>query len=333
MHETKYHTGDLSDYSFAVTGGAGFIGSHLTEYLLRHNAKRVVILDDLSTGSLENIESFKTPSLDYCLDTICNPEACENAFKDIDFVLHQAALCSVPRSMANPLATHEVNVTGFLNVLQAAVKCKVKRVVYASSSSVYGDSKSLPKRETDLCSPLSPYAASKLCDELYASVFSRNFHLQTVGLRYFNIFGPRQNPEGQYAAAIPLFITALLKGKTPIIYGDGKQTRDFTFIENVVQANIRALFAENISGEVFNIAVGQQTSVNELYDTLCTLAGARVEPHYSPTRKGDVTDSRAAIEKAEKMLSYSPHTDFRKGIELTWNWFNSKNALPLKKAI
>jgi UDP-N-acetylglucosamine/UDP-N-acetylgalactosamine 4-epimerase len=324
VYTKQFHSGDLSQFSFAITGGAGFIGSHLLEYLLSHKAGRIVVLDDLSSGSLDNLkqaEGYK--GFEFIQGSICDIKACEKAFKGIDFVMHQAALCSVPRSLANPVATNEVNVSGFLNMLMAAKSAGVKRLVYASSSSVYGDSKKLPKAEIDPVSPLSPYAVSKYTNELYASVFARNFGMNIIGLRYFNIFGPRQSPGGPYAAAIPLFVSALLENCSPIIFGDGNQTRDFTFVENVVQANIKALFApEEANGNVFNIACGERTSINQLFEMLAKSADSKVKAEYKPYRTGDVKDSIADIGKAKSLLGYAPEINFNKGIETTWNWYN-----------
>ncbi|MGP8214314.1 MAG: SDR family oxidoreductase [Bacteroidia bacterium] len=335
MYNKKFHSADLTKNSFVVTGGAGFIGSHLVEYLIANNAKRVVVLDDLSTGNSDNLKPFeKYSGFEFINGTICNKATCDKAFKDIDYILHEAALCSVPRSVANPIATHEVNVSGFLNVLMAARDAGVKRLIYASSSSVYGDSKALPKKETDQPSPLSPYAVSKYSNELYASVFARNYGMSVAGLRYFNIFGPRQNPFGQYAAAIPLFVTALMQNKAPVIYGDGTQTRDFTFIENVVQANIKALFAgPAINGQVFNIACGEQISVNELFSILAGFAGSEIKPVYQPSRLGDVKDSKAAIDKAKELLGYAPEVNFRQGIETTWKWFKENYKIPQPSSV
>ena len=324
MYSKKFHADDLTRYSFAITGGAGFIGSHLLEYLISHRAGRIVVLDDLSSGSKDNLklaENYK--GFEFIQGNICDINACEKALTNIDFVLHQAALCSVPRSLANPVATNEVNVSGFLNVLMAAKKTGVKRLVYASSSSVYGDSKKLPKNESDPVSPLSPYAVSKYTNELYASVFARNFGMNIIGLRYFNIFGPRQSPGGPYAAAIPLFVSALLENKAPVIFGDGNQTRDFTFVENVVQANMKALFSPaEANGNVFNIACGERTSINQLFNLLSESAGSSVKPEYKPYRTGDVKDSYADISKAKSLLGYTPEVNFNKGIEATWNWYN-----------
>jgi UDP-N-acetylglucosamine 4-epimerase len=330
VYKKQFHPGNLSDYSFVVTGGAGFIGSHLVEYLVSHKARKITVLDDLSTGNPDNLKPFeKYPGFKLITASICEKSACERAFHDANYVLHQAALCSVPRSVANPVATHEVNVSGFLNVLVAARDAGVKRLVYASSSSVYGDSKTLPKRETDQPIPLSPYAVSKYSNELYASVFARNYGMSLIGLRYFNIFGPRQNPYGQYAAAIPLFVTALMQHKSPVIYGDGEQTRDFTFVENVVQANIKALFASaDANGHIFNIATGGQTTVNELFNILKQLAGSSISPLCQPSRLGDVKDSKASVEKAKELLGYIPEVNFGQGIETTWKWFTENYKVP-----
>jgi len=330
VYSKKFHSADLSKHSFVVTGGAGFIGSHLVHYLVSHNAKRIVVLDDLSTGNIDNLKPFeKHPGFEFINGSICDKAICDKAFKGIDYILHEAALCSVPRSVANPIATHDVNVSGFLNVLVAARDAGVKRLVYASSSSVYGDSKALPKKETDQPGPLSPYAVSKYSNELYASVFARNYGMSVAGLRYFNIYGPRQNPFGQYAAAIPLFVTALMQNKAPVIYGDGTQTRDFTFIENVVQANIKALFAgDAVNGQVFNVACGEQISVNDLFKTLAGFANSNLAPTYQPSRLGDVKDSKAAIDKAKELLGYAPEVSFSQGIETTWKWFKEHYKVP-----
>lgn len=323
MYNKKFHSDDLSRYSFAITGGAGFIGSHLLEYLISHKAGKIVVLDDLSSGSKDNLklaENYK--GFEFIQGDICDINTCGKALTNVDFVMHQAALCSVPRSLANPVATNEVNVSGFLNILMAAKKAGVKRLVYASSSSVYGDSQKLPKNEADPVSPLSPYAVSKYTNELYASVFARNFGMNIIGLRYFNIFGPRQSPGGPYAAAIPLFVSALLENRSPVIFGDGNQTRDFTFVENVVQANIKALFSSaEANGNVFNIACGERTSINQLFNMLSKSAGATVKPEYKPYRTGDVKDSFADITKATSLLGYTPEVNFSKGIETTWKWF------------
>ncbi len=335
MYDKKFHSGNLSEHSFVVTGGAGFIGSHLVEYLVTNNAKRIVVLDDLSTGNIDNVKLFeKYKGFEFVQGSICDKTICDKAFKGIDYIFHEAALCSVPRSVANPIATHEVNVSGFLNVLVAAKDAGVKRVVYASSSSVYGNSKSLPKKETDQPVPLSPYAVSKYSNELYAAVFAGNYGMSIAGLRYFNIYGPRQNPFGQYAAAIPLFVTALMENKSPVIYGDGEQTRDFTFIENVVQANVKAMFADaSVSGQVFNVACGDRVSVNELFKVLAGFANSNLAPTYQPSRMGDVKDSKASVDKAKELLGYIPEVYFKQGIETTWKWFKENYKIPQAKIV
>ena len=243
IYERKYHPHPIHQNTFLVTGGSGFIGSNIVEYLLVHGAGKVRVLDNLANGYKENIIPFLNhPAFEFIEGDITDLETCKKAMQGIQFVSHQAALGSVPRSLANPLATHHANATGFLNMLWAAKETGVQRIVYASSSSVYGDSPELPKREHVTGNPLSPYAVSKMSNELYAYTFSMHYAMKIIGLRYFNVFGPKQNPDNPYAAAIPLFMKALLKDQTAYIYGDGEQSRDFTFVENAVQANIRALF-------------------------------------------------------------------------------------------
>lgn len=324
MYQTPFHSIDLSRYSFLVTGGAGFIGSNIVEYLIKYKAGKVRVLDNLATGFEQNIATFKGHSnFEFQQGDICNIEDCNKAMKGIDYVFHQAALGSVPRSIENPIATNNANVNGFLNILIAARDASVKRLVYASSSSVYGDSQALPKIENVIGKPLSPYAVSKLVNEQYADIFAKTYSMQIVGLRYFNIFGPRQNPKGAYAAAIPLFMDALVKGKAPLINGDGKQTRDFTFVENAVQANIKAMFSnkDEISTEVFNIPVGERVSINELYSILKTIAGSTIEAMHREDRAGDVKNSLADISKAQKMLSYQPAITCKEGLKITFDWF------------
>lgn len=324
MYEEKYHSVNLENLSFLITGGAGFIGSHIVEYLLKYNAGKVRVLDNLSTGYFENIQAFeKNKAFEFVKADICNPDDCLKACKDIDYVFHQAALGSVPRSIKDPLATNQNNITGFLNMLVAAKDSNVKRFVYASSSSVFGDSQNLPKIESEIGNPLSPYAVTKRVNELYAEVFRKIYNIEIIGLRYFNIFGPRQNPQGQYAAAIPLFITALINNEMAYINGDGEQSRDFTFIENAVQANILAQFTnnENALGEVFNIAVGEKISVNKLYSVLKELSGKNNEAVYREERPGDVKNSLADISKASNLLNYKPNVFVDKGLKITFDWF------------
>jgi len=323
-----FHTADLSKYTFLVTGGAGFIGSHLVEYLLKHQAKKVRVLDNLSTGFFKNIYSLgKLSSFEFQQGDISDVETCKEACKGIDFVLHQAALGSVPRSFENPRATHDSNLTGFLNMLLACKEQQVKRMIYASSSSVYGDEKTLPKKEYNTGNPLSPYAVTKVVNEMYADVFSKNENLELIGLRYFNIFGARQNPKGAYAAVIPKFIQSLQNNQTPSIYGDGEQTRDFTFVENAVQANIKALFtSKEATGKNYNIALGERISLNQLWQTLKELSQKDIEVTYAEARKGDISDSLADISLAEKYLNYKAQVFVKEGLEITWKWFEQNNT-------
>lgn len=326
MYTKAYHTSDLTSKTFLVTGGAGFIGSNIVEYLLKHNAKKVIVLDDLSTGFETNIQLFSSlKNFQFIKGDICNPDDCKKACNGVDHVFHQAALGSVPRSIKNPIATHNVNSTGFLNILIAARDAKVKRIVYASSSSVYGDSKILPKVEHEIGKQLSPYAVSKMTNELYGEIFAKTYNMEIVGLRYFNIFGPRQNPQGEYAAAIPLFINAILNNQSPAINGDGEQTRDFTFVANAVQANLKAMFADlaNPHGDVFNIAVAERVSLNNLIDIIKKLAGSTVQPLYRADRAGDIRDSLADISKAKNILGYNPEYKIEQGLKLTLDWFKT----------
>lgn len=324
MNTPKYHTVDLSNLTFLITGGAGFIGSNLVAYLLRNNAKKVRVLDNLETGFMKNLEAFQSNSnFEFMEGDIRNLEICKRAMEGIDYVSHQAALGSVPRSINDPVTSNEVNVTGFLNMLQAQKESTtVKRLVYAASSSTYGDSENLPKVEGTIGKPLSPYAVTKLVNELYADVFYKTYGTQTIGLRYFNVFGPNQSPTGAYAAVIPLFMEALKDGKAPTINGDGEQTRDFTFVQNAVQANVRAFFAkENAVNEVFNVAYGERISLNTLWKNLQDISGKKIAPKYGPSRKGDVRDSLANIDKARNLLSYNPLFSVKEGLGITWKEF------------
>ncbi len=326
MYKTPFHTKDLSKLSFLVTGGAGFIGSNLVEYLLKFNAGKVRVMDNLATGFEQNITPFKSLlNFEFFEGDICKMEDCQKAMNNIDYVFHQAALGSVPRSIENPIATNNANVNGFLNILIAARDGKVKRLVYASSSSVYGDSQALPKVEAVIGKPLSPYAVSKLVNEQYADIFAKTYGMEIVGLRYFNIFGPKQNPNGAYAAAIPLFMDALVKNTPPFINGDGEQTRDFTFVENAVQANIKAMFVEDksVSPEVFNIAVGERVSLNELFSLLRTISGSSINAAHREDRAGDVKNSLADITKAITKLNFSPTIKCEEGLKITFDWFKA----------
>ena len=324
MQTPKYHTTDLSKHAFLITGGAGFIGSNLVAYLLENNAKKVRVLDNLATGFMKNLEPFQeNPRFEFMEGDIRDLEICKNAMEGIDYVSHQAALGSVPRSINDPLTSNEVNVTGFLNMLVAQKESDtVKRMVYAASSSTYGDSKNLPKVEDTIGKPLSPYAVTKLVNELYADVFFKTYGTQTIGLRYFNVFGPNQSPTGAYAAVIPLFMQALKDEKAPTINGDGEQTRDFTFVQNAVQANVRAFFAkEEAINQVFNVAFGERISLNTLWKELKSISGKEVKANYGPPRKGDVRDSLANIDKARKLLGYDPLFSVKDGLKLTWERF------------
>ena len=325
MYKTIYHNNkDLSKYRFLVTGGAGFIGSNIVEYLLKYGAKKVRVLDNLSNGHYHNMEAFENnPAFEFIKGDICDLETCKKAMQDIDYVSHQAALGSVPRSIHNPIATDKTNSGGFLNMLVALKDSKtVKRMVYAASSSTYGDSKTLPKVENNIGKPLSPYAVTKLVNELYADVFAKTYGTDTIGFRYFNIFGPRQSPDGAYAAVIPLFMQALTDGKAPTINGDGEQTRDFTFVENAVQANIKGLFAsKKAANEVYNIACGDRVSLNTLWQGLQKIANKKLQANYGPNRAGDVRDSLANISKANNLMNYKPLFDINKGLAITFEWF------------
>jgi UDP-N-acetylglucosamine 4-epimerase len=312
----------INGKKFLVTGGAGFIGSNLSSYILENGGK-VRVLDNLSTGFAENIEYLKSYyDFEFIEGNIADFETCKLACEGIEYVSHQAALGSVPRSIKDPLATHKSNVDGFLNVLNAAREANVKRFVFASSSSVYGDSPELPKQEEVIGNALSPYAVSKLTNELYASVFSKVYGMEIIGLRYFNIFGPRQNPAGEYAAAIPLFIEGILNNKEIFINGDGEQTRDFTFVENAVQANLLSIFAPSKAcNTVYNIAVGDRISLNNLITTIENVTGKKARVTKREPRPGDIRDSLAKITKAESSLGYKPRVKLEEGLRKTVEWF------------
>jgi UDP-N-acetylglucosamine 4-epimerase len=319
----------IKQSSYLVTGGAGFIGSNIVEKLLLSGAKHVRVLDNLSTGYKKNIQPFfDYPNFEFIEGDIRNIDTCIEACKDIDFVSHQAALGSVPRSLSDPITTNAVNIDGFLNMFEAVRKNNVKRMVYAASSSTYGDSLILPKTEDNIGKPLSPYAVTKYVNELYAHVYHLNFGTETIGFRYFNVFGPRQNPKGAYAAVIPLFIQATLKDTPIVINGDGEQTRDFTYIDNAVLANILGMCSSNKEAinQVFNIAGGGQVSLNELVSELSTLSGKQIIPQYGPTRKGDVRDSKASIDKAKRLLNYTPLFSYQEGIKKSYEWFSTNQS-------
>ncbi len=310
-----------------VTGGAGFIGSNLVAALLEQD-HAVRVLDNFSTGKRENLAPF-LDRIDLIEGDLTNMADVERAVQGIDVVFHQAAIPSVPRSVSDPLACHEANTTGTLNILIAARNAKVRRLVYASSSSVYGDQNTArAKVETMAPQPISPYGAAKLSAEHYCQVFYAVYGLETVTLRYFNVFGPRQDPASMYAAVIPRFITALLRGEPPTIYGDGEQTRDFTYVGNVVAGNLLAAEAPaaQAAGEVFNLAAGQQTSLNELVRLLQELMGQAVEPVYTAPRPGDIRHSLADISKAHRLLGYEPGISFLEGLRLTVDWYRNHHG-------
>ena len=313
-----------------VTGGSGFIGSHLVEALLKRGAL-VRVLDNFATGNRRNLAAVvqRVPMQENltCIDgDITDGAAVREAVRGVEYILHQAALPSVQRSVEDPLTSNRVNVEGTLNILAAAREAGVKRVIYASSSSVYGDSPQLPKVESMATNPLSPYAVSKLAAEDYCRSFTRVYGLETVSLRYFNVFGPRQDPGSVYAAVIPRFIEALLDSRPPMIYGDGTQSRDFTFIENVVQANLLALDASGVAGEAFNIACGESVDLQSVVQLLGEFSNCNVQPEYQAPRTGDVKHSLADISKAKRMLGYHPSVSFREGLKQTFEYFRQRRV-------
>lgn len=307
---------------FLITGGAGFIGSNLCEALLKRG-HFVRCLDDLSTGKKENIQPFlENKNFEFIKGDIRDLDTCMNACKAIDYVSHQAAWGSVPRSIEMPLVYEEINIKGTLNMLEAARQNNVKKFVYASSSSVYGDEPTLPKKEGKEGHLLSPYALTKRTNEEYAALYTKLYGLETIGFRYFNVFGRRQDPDGAYAAVIPKFVSSLLYNIAPKINGDGTQSRDFTYIENVIEANLKGMQApKKAAGEAFNIAYGGQVNLNALYQKLCELLGKKIDPVYGPERAGDIKHSNADIGKAKELLGYAPDYSFEQGIELTIEWY------------
>ncbi len=322
-----FHNKSLNNYSFLVTGGAGFIGSHIAEYLLKNGAKKVRVLDNLANGFQKNIDILQQyPSFQFIEGDIRNIETCQDACRGIDFVSHQAALGSVPRSIKEPIYVNEVNVSGFLNMLKAASDNKVKKFVYASSSSVYGDEATLPKSENKVGKCLSPYALTKKINELYAQIFADVYALPLMGFRYFNVFGPRQDPDGPYAAVIPLFIKGIIT-RTPVyINGDGEQTRDFTFVENAVQMNIRGMLSDNPEAlnKVYNVAVGESFSVNFLYNACARYLHSDWKPTYREPRAGDVRHSLADIHLAQEKLNYNVIKRFEDGLIETVEFFKNE---------
>ena len=334
MYSTPFHTIDLSSKTFLVTGGAGFIGSNLCEDLLKTN-NEVVCLDNFSTGKKENISSFlENKNFTLIIGDIRNMDDCKKAMAGVQIVLQQAALGSVPRSIIDPITTNDVNIGGFLNILVAARDAKVKRVVYAASSSTYGDSESLPKVEDVIGKPLSPYAVTKYVNELYAHVFGLNYGLDCIGLRYFNVYGKRQDPNGAYAAAIPKFTLQLMAHQSPLINGDGTNSRDFTYIDNVIQMNHLAALTKNeaAKGQIFNTAVGERCDLKTLTNLLKKYLSefdskiANIEIKYGPERLGDIPHSLASINKANEILNYKPSHTLEIGLKeaVKWYWNNLK---------
>ncbi len=311
-----------------ITGGAGFIGSNLVEALLKdERVNKVRVLDNLETGFERNIEEFyEREDFEFIKGDIRNFEDCLQATKGIDLISHQAALGSVPRSIKDPLTTNNVNITGTLNIFRAAIENNIKRVIFAASSSTYGDSEGLPKVEHTIGKPLSPYAVTKYVNELYADVFAKTYDFEFIGLRYFNVFGPKQNPEGAYAAVIPLFMKAAIENKAPFINGDGSYSRDFTFVANAVHANIVALFTDNPDAvnQIYNVALGERTTLIELWNYIKEITGSFVNPTYRDNRVGDIPHSLADISKAQTLLNYNPKIKVNQGLKLAFDWYFQK---------
>lgn len=304
---------------YLVTGGAGFIGSHIAEALVKRG-DRVRVLDNLMTGKRENLAHL-TGKLEFIEADIRDAAATRQAMEGVNIVFHEAAIPSVPRSVAEPQLNHDANVNGTFNVLMAARDAGVKRVVFAASSSAYGDTEVLPKVETMMPNPLSPYAAAKLVGELYCQTFTRVYGLETVALRYFNVFGPRQDPTSPYSGVISKFVTALLNNEAPTIFGDGEQSRDFTYIANVVDANLRAAEAPDAIGQVMNLGIGQRITLNQLFEELQKIIGTNLKPNYAETRAGDVRHSLADIARAESLLGYRPLVGLAEGLKYTVDWY------------
>jgi UDP-N-acetylglucosamine 4-epimerase len=311
-----------------ITGGCGFIGSNIAEYFLENNLfESITIVDNLSSGFIKNIQNLlqKYTNLKFLEADIKDIDVCRNITKNIDAICHQAATGSVPRSINDPFFYHKNNVDGFFNLLIAAKENCCRRFVYASSSSVYGDNETLPKNEDKTGNVLSPYAATKKINEIYANVFHKCYGIEIIGLRYFNVFGERQNPNGEYAAVIPKFIDSVKNGESPTIFGDGSFSRDFTYVKNVVRANYLALTTTNSEcfGEVFNIGAGGRITINEIFFKICGIMGGNISPNYQPNRKGDIPHSNASIEKARKILGYVPEVGFEEGLMRTIKWLST----------
>ncbi len=324
-----FHSKDISNDSFLVTGGAGFIGSHVAEYLLKNGAKKVRVLDNLVNGFQSNLDILKQYNgFEFMEADIRNIDSCQLACKGIDYVSHQAALGSVPRSIKEPVYFNEVNVGGFVNILKASVDNNIRQFVYASSSSVYGDEPTLPKQENKVGNCLSPYAITKKANELYAEVFAGVYGIKLMGFRYFNIFGPRQDPDGAYAAVIPLFVKNIMKHTPAYINGDGGQTRDFTFIDNAVQVNIKGMLTDNAEAfnKVYNVAIGENFSVNYLYNACCEYLKTDLPATYREPRAADIRNSLADISLAKDLLGYQPTKKFEEGLAETIEFFKKLYA-------
>jgi UDP-N-acetylglucosamine 4-epimerase len=327
--KTKKTKKNKSLMKIVITGGAGFIGSNLAAHLLnKPEVSLVRVLDNLATGSTKNIEELEAhPKFEFMQGDIRDYQTCLQACEGMDLISHQAALGSVPRSINDPLTTNEVNITGTLNIFTAAKEKGIKRVVYAASSSTYGDHPGLPKVEDKIGNALSPYAVTKYVNELYASVYANMYGLQLIGLRYFNVFGPKQNPAGPYAAVIPLFINSVLNNEPPLINGDGETSRDFTYVANAVQANEKALFTNNPEAvnQVYNIAFGERTTLNEAFEMIKGVAGSDLAPKYGPERAGDVRHSLADISKAKNLLGYAPEYSVKDGLKIAFEWYRKNH--------
>jgi nucleoside-diphosphate-sugar epimerase len=309
---------------YLVTGGAGFIGSNTVDELVRRGHS-VVVLDDLSSGKEDNLAETRN-KITFIKGTITDIEVVRKAMHEAEYVLHLAARTSVPRSVKDPIETNRINIDGTLNVLVAAKELKVKRVVFAASSSAYGETAALPKVETMQPEPISPYGVTKYAGELYGQTFGRCYGLENVALRYFNIFGPRQDPSSPYSGVLAKFCTAFLEETQPVVFGDGEQTRDFTYVENAVQANLLACEAPNVSGKVFNVGCGGRVSLNEVLRTLWEITGKKLEAKYEPPRDGDIRDSQADISQAREYLGYEPQVGFEEGLARTFAWYRSTQA-------
>ena len=318
----------FSENRYLVTGGAGFIGSHLVDGLLQKGAK-VRVVDDLSTGSEANIAHFED-RIEFIRGDLADTQVCREAVKGMDYLLHQAAIPSVPRSIDDPEGTNRANVTATLNLAAAASHAKVKRLVFASTCAIYGEAQQMPIAEDGRESPLSPYALSKLIGEQYLEMCRRTYGLKSVSLRYFNVFGPRQDPSSPYSGVISRFLTAILARQRPVIFGDGEQTRDFVFVENVVRANLLACHSEGAAGQVINIGSGKSHSLLAVLETLSNLAGEKIVPEHQPPRAGDIRHSLASIERAKSLLGYEPQVSLEEGLRRTLEWFRDNPAQPPK---